>query len=277
MNAERPAYEKREFYGPLELAQDVPEIRYRYMLEHPDDPSKLIRTTDEGLYVDQHDMDEQVRITQQVLHDLKSHGINHVNPSYINETQDGGEPCLLIVVDKLKDFEPYSKLIGNGNLTSDQIHEADLALGSMFDFLGRMMDEDGYIDIEMMRLGQFVYDPSQPEGQKMVLVDVEPVGGRKVDMAEDSMEEGYPSSLATAVAKLTADTVNLANKTGADIDSIRKATEIIERLPGDSEETGRMKSVLLAALDNRALNKELIYYSEAGLVDDEDDEEYSED
>lgn len=276
MNAERPAYEKREFYGPLELAEDVPEIRYRYMLEHPDDPSKLIRTTDEGIYVDQYDMDEQVRITQQVLHDLKSHGINHVNPSYINETQDGGEPCLLIVVDKLKDFEPYSKLIGSGNLTPEQIHEADLALGHMFDFLGQAMNENGHIDIEMMRLGQFVYDPSQAEGQKMVLVDVEPVGGVKIDMNEDSMEHGYPSTLATATAKLVTDTVNLANKTGADVGSLQKAAEIIERLPGDSEQTNHMKSILFAALDNRELSKELIYYADSGLVDEED-EGYAED
>jgi len=276
MNAERPAYEKREFYGPLELARDVPEIRYRYMLEHPDDPSKLIRTTDEGLYFDQNDMNEQVRITQHILHDLKSRGINHVNPSYINETQDGGEPCLLIVVDKLKDFEPYSKLIGSGNLTPEQIHEADLALGHMFDFLGQAMNENGHIDIEMMRLGQFVYDPSQAEGQKMVLVDVEPVGGVKIDMNEDSMEHGYPSTLATATAKLVTDTVNLANKTGADVGSLQKAAEIIERLPGDSEQTNHMKSILFAALDNRELSKELIYYADSGLVDEED-EGYAED
>ena len=276
MNAERPEYEKREFYGPLELAQDVPEIRYRHMLEHPDDPSKLIRTTDEGLYLDQRDMDEQVRMTQQVLHDLKNHGINHVNPSYIDETSEGGEPYLLIVVDKLKDFEPYSKLIGSGNLTPEEIHEADLALSHMFDFLGQAMDENGHIDIEMMRLGQFVYDPSQPEGQKMVLVDVEPVGGREIDMAEDSMMRGYPSALATATAKLAADTVNLASKTGASVDSLQKAAEIIERLPGDSEQTNHMKSILFAALDNRKLSKELIYYAESGLVDEEDGE-YSED
>lgn len=272
MNAERPAYEKREFYGPLELARDVPEIRYRHMLEHPDDPSKLIRTTDEGLYVDQYDMDEQVRITQQVLHDLKSHGINHVNPSYIDETSEDGEPCLLIVVDKLKDFEPYSKLIGSGNLTPEQIHEADLALGHMFDFLGQAMNENGHIDIEMMRLGQFVYDPSQPEGQKMVLVDVEPVGGREIDMAEDSMMRGYPSALATATAKLVADTVNLANKTGASVGSLQKAAEIIERLPGDSEQTNHMKSILLTALDNRELSQELVYYADASFFDQEDED-----
>jgi hypothetical protein len=275
MNAEPPVYEKREFYGPLKLSEDTPNNLYRYMLEHPDDSSKLVRTTD-GLYCNQEDMGEHVRITQQVLQGLKDHGINHVNPSYIDESSEQGKPYLLIVVDKLKDFEPYSKLIDRGDLTSEQAHEADLALNHMFSFLEQAMSENGYIDTEMMHLEQFVYDPSQLKGQKIVLVDVEPIGGEKVDMKEDSMEHGYPSSLAITVAKLAADAINLARKTGYHVESLQKAAEIIDLLPGESELTNQMKADLLRALDSRELTPEVMYFANGGFVD-EDDDEYPED
>lgn len=271
MNAERPAYEQREFYGPLQLAEGVPEIRYRYMLEHPHDSSRLIRTTDEGLYIDREDMEETVRVTQYILRSLKNLGINHVNPSYINETGEDGEPFLLIVVDKLKNFEPYSELIRHDSLSEEQIHEVDLAISHMFDFIVLAMKENGYIDIEMMHLEQFVYDSSQQAGQKMVLVDVEPAGSRKVEMDKDSMEYGYPSPLCGGAAKLIVDTIELANKSEYYLQSFQKATEVIRLLPGDSEKTNQMKKDLLNALTTRTLSRELMYYADVGIIDNKDD------
>lgn len=274
MNAERPVYEKREFYGPLELKGESSENRYHYMLEHPDDPTKLVRTTNSGLFQDKFEMDKDVKIIQHILQKLEEQGINHVNPSYIDETSESGQPYLLIVVDRLHDATDYSKLIENGNLTDDQREEADYALGHMYGFLKQAVEDEDYVDEEMLRLDQFVYDQSQPKGKRMVLVDVEPIGGTEINMSQDSMDHGYPTALASITTQLVADTVELAKKTGATLESTQSAIEVIKMLPGNSVKTQQMKNILLHALIHHELTPQFLHLldgaSEDEGIDDED-------
>mgnify|MGYP000524790496 CR=1 FL=1 len=270
MSVERPIYENREFYGPLELSKTAPEMRYRYMLEHPDDPTRLIRTTDEGLYINKADMDAQVTIAQYVLEELKEHSVNHVNPTFIDETSDSGEPYMLITVDELTDATAYRELIRNDSLTPDQAQEADHALCGMLEYLKDVVHNDGYYDPEMMNLDQFAYCPSLPNGQKMVLVDVEPIGGKVFNPDEDSIEFGCASDFAATVATLITDAITLSNKSKRPIKSLRKAAEIVLLLPGESEMTEKLKSDLLQAIDSCELTPELEYYAKGVLVDTED-------
>lgn len=255
MNAEHPAYEKRTFYGPLELDPDTPQERDRYMMTHSEDPNKLVRASGEGAYTDRDEMDMQVFITQKVLDGLKRHDINHVNPAYINETSEGGEPYLIMVVDKLQNMQPYSELLKSEEMNVDQVSEADLALRHMIEFTIEAMKENGYIDREMMRLEQFAYDPSQEHGKRMILVDTEPLGGLKIDMSRDSMEYGYSSMLASTVSRLCIDAIELSNKARHSVESLRIAAKAVEALPGNSEETIRAKAVLINALDTRRVDQ----------------------
>lgn len=111
MDVEKPIYEKRTFYGPLEIAPDLPQNGWRSIMKHPDDPSKLIRVSGEGTYWDQNEMDESVYATQQALRGLGEHGIHHVNPSYIDATDKDSRPHLLAVVTRLNHVQSYESLL----------------------------------------------------------------------------------------------------------------------------------------------------------------------
>lgn len=274
MSAERPAYKKRTFYGPLELSPDAPQNGDRYIMTHPEDPKKLVRASGEGTYEDLDDMNMRVFITQKVLDGLSRHGINHVNPTYINETSKSGEPYLITVVDKLQNIQPYSELLKSQNMSDTQVREADLVLEHMIEFAIEAMQENGYIDSEMMRLDQFAYDASQAPGKKMVLVDIEPIGGIKVDMSRDSMEHGYSSILASTVAGLCADAIELSNKSGHAIKSLRTAARAVETLPGNSEETVQAKTILLHALDSRRISQVVDNLASGEALDYEGDDDF---
>lgn len=272
MNTDRPTYENRTFYGPLNLAAGAPQSGDRYIMTHPDNPSRLVRASGEGVYYDQKEMHTRVYHTQQVLKGLSEHGINHVNPTYIDETSDSHKPRLIVVVDKLDNFQPYTELLTNDTLTDEQIHEADQAISNMLSYIEQAINESGYHDQEMMRLDQFVYDSSKPEGKKMILVDVEPTGGGKIDVNRDSMEYGYPSPLLNTVIRLCVDAIELSNKVGYPIASLQRAAQIIMQLPGESPATNSAKAELLHALDTREISETTMNELVNGRLWDEEDE-----
>jgi len=267
-----PSYETRRFYGPLELSLSIPETSETRALKHPDDPSKLIREINaELLYASQEEMDNDVYMAQIVLDGLRAHGLNHVDPSYIDETSKDGELGLLAVVTKLNNGTRYDDLLST-HMSQEQIDEADQAICSMLDHTSQVMKEGGYTDAEMMHLSQFVYDNSQPEGKKMVLVDIIPLGGRKIDMEKDSMGYGFPSTLAKTVVKLSIDAINLANKTDRTITSLQKVAKLVEALPGDSLDTNDAKTALAHALNTQVITREIsnLDHGRPVNLDDED-------
>lgn len=272
VNSEHPTYEKRNFYGPLELAPDVPQHGDRYFMRHPDDATKLVRASGEGAYSNKDDMDEQVFAAQQVLNGLREHGVNHVNPSYIEQMSENGEPYLITVVDKLEDIVSYEELIDGGGFDESKIYEADTALCHMIDYTLSVIQENGYYSSEMMRLNQFAYDESQVEGKRFILVDIEPINSHKIDTTEDSMEYGYPSMLTGMVARFCADSIELSNIAGRSLSCLEEAARVVEALPGDSPATNRVKEVLLTALDTLTVSPEMQReIVDGGLYDEEDE------
>jgi hypothetical protein len=271
MNIEHPAYEQRTFYGPLNLAANIPQHGDRYIMIHPDDPSKLVRASGEGVYYNQQEMHTLVYCTQQVLKGLSEHGITHVNPSYIDETGENRQPRLVTIVDKLDSFLPYTDLFSKETLTGDEVYEADHAIGGMLSYIEQAMEEEGYYDQEMMRLDQFVYDASRPKDKKMILVDVEPTGSGKIDMNRDSMKYGYPSPLFTTVIRLCVDAIELSRKAGYSIPSLAQAARVVMQLPGELPETDRAKVELLHALDTCEISGDTMNnLVNGGLWDDEE-------
>ena len=255
MNIENPApsYSKRTFYGPLELNPDIRQNDYRTVLAHPEDPSKLIREINaEGLYFNKTEMDETVYATQQILKGLSEYGVNHVDPSFFDETTDD-ERRLTAVVTRLIDVRSYDELI-EGSVSLEQIYEIDQVLGNMFDYIAHAMEEEGYIGAEMMHLGQFVYDDSQPKGRKMVLVDTDPLYASKIDMQEDSIKNRFVSELTQTVARLVVDAITASNKAEQPLASFQKAASVIEALPGESYYTLSAKEALLHALDTHEIS-----------------------
>jgi len=229
------------------------------MLTHPDDASKLVRTVGEGTFYNKVEMDTRVYETQQVLEGLKEYGISHVEPTYIDQVTSSGKPYLLMVVEKLSNVDSYQDLLKSGALNVDQANEADKTIEYMLRYTAHVIKDGGYIDPEMMRLSQFVYDSSRPEGKKTVLVDVEPIGADPVDITEDSVgENGLLTYLSRTVLTLCIDAINLATGSGnKNIGSLSKAAKVVEALPGDSVATNNFKATLLRALDNLAQDSDI--------------------
>jgi hypothetical protein len=271
MSVEYPEYGDRAFYGPLELSTEYPQNGDRYIALHPDDPTKLIRASSQGEYYDHNEMNSIVYATQQVLNGLSQYGVNHVNPVYIDQTSEAGKPYLITVVDKLRNVKSYSDLIEDEVFSDEQLSEIDHALCGMLDFTLQSVYEEGYISPEMMRLNQFVYDESQPPGSKMVLVDIEPRDGCKVDVNRDSMKYGYLSPLADTVAKLVVDTIINTNRASWTFASVEKAAAAIEALPGDSEGTINAKTKLFQALDSKSISQEVLNLLK---IDEEDEDDW---
>lgn len=265
MRSERTAasYTPREFYGPLQLDPEMPQSRDRYFAIHPDDPSKIIRYTSDraGNAYDKEEMDEKVANTQRVLDNLTRHNIPHVNPMFIDETNAQGQPSLMIVADRLTNVRSYTEdIISAESVAPDVAREADVVLERLFNCVNTATQEGGYLDREMMGLGQFVYDDSRPVGQKMVLIDVEPLGASKVDPFEESIREGYPEGTCalSTTARLSVNAIRLAQKTDYHVQSLRAAARVIEILPGNSENTNAAKMALLDALDKKTVSLEVL-------------------
>lgn len=266
MTAEHHLYGDRGFYGPLEPIANSPLHNGRYIAKHPDDSSKLVRSSGEGAYYDRVEMDSRVRATQRVLDGLAKLGLNHANPSYIDDTRQNEQPHLVTIVDRITNHQPYADLVASDDLSADQVDEANNVIDIMLTYTGQVMNTGDYIDSEMMRLDQFVYDASQPTGKKMVLVDVEPVGGQKVDINEDSMAHGYPTFLMDTIVQLCTDAIELSNKAGYPVTSLQKAATIVGELPGNSAETNEAKATLLQALDTLSVdNEEMKELIQSGL------------
>jgi hypothetical protein len=258
MNIEQPDYVNRTFYGPLELSKEVAQNGDRYISLHPDDPTKLIRSSGKGVFYNHHEMNEIVFATQKVIEGLTEHGVNHVNPQYIDQTTELDDPHLMIVVDRLQDVTPYDELRKRGTFTDEQLIEIDYALCGMLDFTLQAIQEEGYISAEMMHLKQFVYDESQPPGKKMVLVDVEPLDGQKIDTRIDSMKYGYPSQLAYTAVQLAIGAIVNTNRAGWAFASIQKAAEVVTNLPGESMDTIKAQTYLLHALYSKTITKGIL-------------------
>lgn len=270
MNTERPEYENRTFYGPLELSKDMPQSGDRYIAVHPEDPTKLVRASSKGEYYDHEEMNTLVYANQKVLEGLSQHGVNHVNPVYIDETSISGEPYLVTIVDKLQNVTPYDDLVESGSLTDEQFTEFDDVLCGMLDHTLQAVREEGYICSEMMRLNQFVYDESQPQGKRMVLVDVEPRNGYKIDIGRDTMKYGHLSPLADAVAQLAINTIVNTNRAGRTFASLEKATEAVKALPEYTADATNAKALLLQALVDRTVSTDVLNLIKLD-EDDEDD------
>lgn len=272
MSTERPEYENRTFYGPLELSKEVPQNGDRYISLHPDDPTKLVRASAEGEYYDSDEMNTLVYANQKVLEGLSEHGVNHVNPLYIDQTRESGKPCIITIVDKLQNVTSYIDLTKSDAFTDEQLTEIDHVLCGMLDFTLQAMREEGYVSPEIMKLNQFVYDDSQPSGKKMVLVDVEPRDGEKIEASRDSMKYGYLSPLADAVAKLVIDTIVNTNRAGWTFASVEKAAEAVQALPGESADTIKAKAQLLQALDSKTISQDVLNLIKFDDDDDNDDD-----
>lgn len=271
MNLERSVFIDRDFYGPLELASVNGERGDRYVMLHPTDPTKLVRASGKGTYLNKEEMYKRVSDTQQVLGGLGEHGVTHVNPLYIDDTREDGEPYHLAVVDRLNNVRPYDEIIASFELSIDQIEEANLAIGHMLSYAMQTIHKGGYIDPEMMHLSQFVYDSLRPRGEKMVLVDVEAIGASKVDSTGDSIENGLPTALLRTVAELCVDIINLAKKSERQPTSLQSAIAVIKALPGESSETNDAKEVLLEALATNDINPEITNLANGEMIDSEDD------
>lgn len=258
----QPSYESRKFYGPLQLDPDMPQPQGRNFLIHPDDPSKLIRFNS-AFAADESELNERVAGTQRVIADLSRYGIPHVNPIYINGGGGHEGPDLIIVVDRLDNAHSYDQIVSGNNLNSQIAGEVDLTLCRMLEHVGTVVQQGGFVDTEMMRLDQFAYDSSRPTGQKMVLVDVEPLGAGEVEPLAESIQEGeyypggYPTDATQTTARLIVDMIELAQKIDYPFKSFQVAADIVGLLPGNSPQTNTAKELLLTALDNREVSQEI--------------------
>jgi hypothetical protein len=259
----------------------MPQPLGRFFAIHPDDPSKIIRYTSDRASdaYDKEEMDEKVANTQHVLDNLTRHNVPHVNPLFIDETNNQGQPSLMIVVNRLTNVRSYTEdIISAESVAPDVAREADLVLERLFDCVDSAVQQGGYLDREMMGLGQFIYDDSRPVGQKMVLIDVEPIGARKVDPLEESIREGYPEGTCalSTTARLSVNAIRLAQKTSYPVQSLEAAARVIEMLPGNSENTNAAKIALLDALDKKIVSMEVLNLAMGEAMDSDafaDDDE----
>lgn len=264
MNVEKTSYGIRDFYGPLEHAGLTDIANERDILVHPDDPSKLIRTSHEDAFFSKNDMTILVNNTNILLDKLGEYGINHVNPTYLDQSPDDDTPRLMTVVDKINSAQPYGEVIKG--MSQELVDKADGALANMLSYAQNVAENGGIIDPEIMQMSQFVYDS---EGQKLVLVDVEPIGAHEIDISEESIEvyeeEGVeyriPSPLSRTVAQLCIDAIELSRHAESPPSGLRVAANVIDALPGSSEVTDEAKISLLRMLDTGEVTPDVLNMS----------------
>lgn len=274
MNAEKSPYGVRDFYGPLELAGLTDPASGRDILFHPDDPNKLVRTSHEDAFYNKNGMTELVNNTSNLLKGLGEHGVNHVNPTYIDQSPDDDTPRLMTIVDKIDSAQPYSEFFEV--MSQEQVVEANDTLVNMLSYAQSVAENGGIIDPEIMQMSQFVYDS---ESQKFILVDVEPIGALEIDISEESVEisedEGVeyriPSPLSRTVAQLCIDVIELSRRAESPLSSLRAAANAIDALPGVSGATDDAKISLLQMLDTGEVTPDILNMSMGESLLNEDE------
>ncbi len=165
--------EKREFYGPLEIIDDIETPDHLTLYQHPEDPGRLVRMP---ILVDEYENPE-ISNTLEMLKNFDAFNIPYVCTDYFKNDEYGRE--FGMVVERINGAVSVERLLESEQLTDDQFREIDHLILKLAHYLEFAIENDEVMSYEFLHPRQFVYVEEGVPGAKCILVDTEPFHAKK--------------------------------------------------------------------------------------------------
>lgn len=179
-------YTPREFYGPLEIIDNLAQRENVEFYKHPENENRLIRF-ERTSFASKDEMEQSVADMRELLDRMTSYGIAHVNPEFFDNTyQDDGKLVLGITVDAIHEHHTFNQLLDDRRLSDDELYEADKTIAAICSYIADTEQSGGIIAHDALTPRQFVYVPDNESGKKFVLVDIEPIALERLEPGKES-------------------------------------------------------------------------------------------
>lgn len=141
--------------------------------EHPGLPGKLLRWNngiDHG--------DKTIPVFKSLLEELRDrYHIPVVQTDFVvSDSEQPASADVVIVSDKIDDAVPLERLQDPSEMPEEVVDEFDLLTQRIIAHLRDVYEQGGAFCTELYQYRQYVYSPSRPRGQRLILVDIEPIG-----------------------------------------------------------------------------------------------------
>lgn len=263
---EKSPYDHQDFYGPLQRLDKTPLQNEIKFFKHPADGSKLVRI---DTFTSIEEMGQHANDMRELLINMTSNGILHVNPIFFNYTHGGSEPTLGMIVDRVPDHISCQKLLNEGNLSDDQLSELDRLLSAICNTVADAEESGGIIHQDALMPSQFVYVPENNPGERFVCVDIEPRG------LERLMPGKQPRHLLTFFMELFEENIGKIKTVspGAQKECDRAIMRMINAIPSSMANSDELKASLVEVWSTSDSNLLDRYYNENAVGEESDNTE----
>lgn len=188
---------------------------------------------------------------QDELNDLSSqYGIAYAQHQNILGPGEGGDVRLYQYTEYIEDGVGFGNLEKIGVIGDEVAYEIDRTTDGLARHIGDVAVHGGILNPEYMRLAQFVISPSKPQGERMILVDVEPMSPQvvaKPELRRESGEDIMP--IVTSTAVLLRDFLSVKPYTDYDFSAVESMRQTINMIHGGDSVFERVRNDLLQALN----------------------------
>ncbi len=204
--------------------------------EHPSFPDKLIRW--ENYSYEDFRVIPTLKTLIQTLQE--TYHIPIVEPDFIISDRPISEQAralglkpstvdIITVSEKVADAVPVKALLEQ-DVAPEVVHECDLLSQRMIAHLRNAYEQGGVYCSEFCHYSQYVYTPSASKGQRLVLVDVEPLGLMVEPSSYERIPGFVPVTMLDLLADMTHDIISLEEKSGIVLSAAIEMIDFVESI-----------------------------------------------
>lgn len=160
---------------------------------------------------------------------------------------------VVTVMDKIEGM-PALEVLKQDEVPAEVVSEFDLLSQRMIEQLRHVYENGGFHCQEIYRYEQFMYSPAAKEGERLILVDVEPIGFYFHYPQSERAADAIPVEIIETVATITEDIVELEKKIGHKLAAHSAVVDFIASVDSngfDSMEEAKRR--ILQALELQAI------------------------
>lgn len=171
------------------------------------------------------------------------------------------------IADIIHDGIDLERLVQRGQFTSEVFAEADRVYCGLIDWIQTLMFEGGFFMDDITGLSQFIYSPSRPEGQRVVLVDTVTDGFKYVAPADGPNAVANIAKLMDYLVFNVAESLIEMRAAGRSGAAIERMYEFLATIPQASPEIVRAVEVIKWHLEQGRPGDVEEYYMEGEWAD----------
>lgn len=238
---------------------------YVRIFVHPQFPDKIIKQS-EGYYPNTFEDIDQTRAYVGMLKDI--YGVPSANVEFVVGPNTDEYPtsmgCIYAITDRIPGIPLMKAIQGGDGVGIDACKEADCLMGKLIRHLRDTIDRGGPLDGEFLRYDQYVYSPDAKEGDRVILVDLEPasifaVGPPSMRSQGEGMRQVF-----LALSKIAEQIIEISGR--IDPESRTSFTDAIQAIVDNNSATRSAKETIIKCVSQRDIGALRKYFD----VEEED-------